>query len=90
MKENRTSNTSTANQRAFILTYLEQNGSATTLDFRNAGIMAPAPRIKELREQGHIITTFFETVTDHVGVKHGKVARYLLQGGEKWTHNLLT
>ena len=83
MKDNRTQGLSTANQRAYILSYLEQNGSATTLDFRNAGIMAPAPRIKELREEGHIITTFFETVTDHVGVKHGKVARYFLQEGEK-------
>lgn len=80
-KENRTSNTSTANQRAFILTYLEQN-SATTLDFRNAGIMAPAARIKELREAGYKITKILEYQFDHVGVKHGRVARYFLQRGE--------
>lgn len=81
-KENRTSNTSTANQRAFILTYLEQNNSATTLDLRNNGIMAPAARIKELKKAGCKIGKTLEDQFDHVGVKHGRVARYFLQGGE--------
>ena len=75
-------NTSTANQRAFILTYLGQNHSATTLDFRNVGIMAPAARIKELKEAGYKITKVLEYQYDHVGVKHGRVARYFLQRGE--------
>lgn len=80
-KENRTSFTSTANQRAFILTYLERNNSATTLDFRNNGIMAPAARIKELKEAGYKIGRILEDQLDHVGVKHGRVARYFLLGG---------
>jgi len=80
-KENRTNNiTSTANQRAFILAHLEVNNSATTLDFRNAGIMAPAARIKELKEAGYNISKTLEDQFDHVGVKHGRVARYFLQG----------
>ena len=81
IKENRTNHTtSAANQRAFILTYLEQNGSATTLDFRNHGIMAPAARIIELKEKGYKISKTLEDQNDHTGVKHGRVARYFLQG----------
>jgi len=80
-KENHTSkDTSAANQRAFILAYLAQNNSATTLDLRDAGIMAPAARIKELKEAGYEISKLLENQFDHVGVKHGRVARYFLQG----------
>lgn len=81
-KENRTSrDTSSANQRAFILAHLEKHYSATTIDFRNMGIMAPAPRIKELRDAGHKIGKILEDVIDHTGVKHGRVARYFLMVG---------
>ena len=73
-------NTSTTNQRTFILTYLREHGSATTIDFRNIGIMAPAPRILELRKRGYDIPAILETVIDHAGVKHVNVARYFLQG----------
>jgi hypothetical protein len=80
MKENRTY-TSTANQRSSILTHLNEKGSATTQEFRNVGIMSPAPRIKELRELGHKIKTTFESVIDQAGIEHSKVARYSIQGG---------
>lgn len=81
MKDNLTSkNNSTACQRALILTYLQEHGSATTTDFRNMGIMSPAPRIMELKRQGYNIEKVLEAVIDHVGVKHGNVARYFLQG----------
>lgn len=81
-KENRTSTRSTANQRSFILTYLIKNGSGTTIDFRSAGIMSPAPRIMELKKSGHNIISNLETVTDEVGVRHLNVARYILKGGD--------
>ena len=80
-KENRTKGNSAANQRDFILSYLKKNGSGTTQDFRDAGIMSPAPRIMELRRLGYKIRKELEVVTDHVGVTHGHVARYFLQGG---------
>ncbi len=72
--------TDTANQRTFVLNYLNEHGSGTTFDFRNLGIMAPAPRIKELKEKGYLIETILEDVLDHIGVSHRKVARYFLRG----------
>jgi uncharacterized protein YccT (UPF0319 family) len=40
--------------------------------------MAPAPRIKELREAGHAIKTHRITVTDEHGRTHHGVALYYL------------
>lgn len=81
IRNNRPSNdTSAANQRNFILNYLREHGSATTIDFRNMGIMAPAPRILELKARGYDIPSIPETVIDHAGVKHVNVARYILKG----------
>jgi hypothetical protein len=75
--------TSAATQRAFIHHYLLNNDSATTQDFRNVGVYSPAPRIKELRDQGINIKTAFVSVVDHAGVQHHGVARYFLKGGDK-------
>jgi hypothetical protein len=71
----------TANQRQFILTHLKDNDSATTQDFRDLGIYAPAPRVKELRELGINIKTSLERVIDHAGIEHERVARYYLSEG---------
>jgi len=70
--------TSTANQRQFILTYLQEHGNANTHEFRDMGLMSPAQRISELKKQGYDIRKSMEVSVDHVGVKHGNVARYYL------------
>jgi hypothetical protein len=49
-----------------------------TLELRELGHMAPAPRIKELRDKGFVIVTSFESVTDELGKLHRRVARYTL------------
>lgn len=77
-KESRTKGTSTATQRAYILNYLIQNNSASTIELRDGGIMSPAPRIKELKERGFKIKKVSENQADHVGLKHRGVARYFI------------
>lgn len=76
-----TTNTSNSAQRQAILDLLTQNGSMTTLDFRDSGVFTPAPRISELRKQGWDIKTVRTTAIDHAGIKHLRVARYSLVGG---------
>jgi hypothetical protein len=70
--------TNAQTQRDFILRHLAKQPSLTTTDFRDAGIMMPNARIWELRQAGWNIETTLETVYDHAGVKHGRVARYRL------------
>jgi hypothetical protein len=71
-------NTSNAQaQRDYILRTLAR-GSITTQQLRDAGVMHPAGRIKELRQGSWNILTTMESVYDHVGIKHGRVARYHL------------
>ena len=68
--------TSATNQRAIILQALF-TGPKTTVELREScGIMAPAVRIKELREMGHAIHTFRISVETR-GIKHINVARYV-------------
>lgn len=78
--------TSTRAQRKRLLEALKILGAANTLYARDRlNIMAPAPRIKELREQGHHIHTDRITITDRNGFVHHNVARYVLiklAGGE--------
>ncbi|MEJ1413702.1 MAG: helix-turn-helix domain-containing protein [Candidatus Sedimenticola sp. (ex Thyasira tokunagai)] len=70
---------STANQCLRILRYLQKNCCLTTITAREKmGIMAPAPRIQELREQGYIIITNRLTLTDALGVHHPRSAEYVL------------
>lgn len=49
--------TTRTSQRVAILKHLKLYGSLSTLQAHQAGIMAPAVRIKELREAGHQIQT---------------------------------
>jgi hypothetical protein len=49
-----------------------------TLELRELGHMAPAPRIKELRYKGFVIVTSFESVTDEFGKLHRRVAGFTL------------
>ncbi len=72
---------SSATQRAQILSYLIENGSATTLEIRDVlHIMSPAPRILELRAQGHKIETYRDNGTTPDKKVH-RIARYVLLSG---------
>jgi Helix-turn-helix domain len=68
--------TTAPNQRAIILEALA-SGPKTTVQLRdNFNIMAPAVRIKELRELGHVILTRRVQV-ETSGVRHINVAQYV-------------
>jgi hypothetical protein len=72
-------NTSANAQRKRLLEALQKLGAVTTVYARDRlNIMAPAPRIKELREQGHKIHTDRINIIDSNGCAHGNVARYVL------------
>ena len=72
--------TSASAQRVRLLERL-QLGPVSTFDARfDMNIMTPAPRIKELREQGHPILTDRQTLTDPLGFEHEGVAVYYLSG----------
>jgi len=64
-------------QRARIMCLLKKFQSRTTLDFRAAGILHPAGRIRELRLKGVNIATYWSNETDNNSVYH-RVARYFL------------
>lgn len=71
--------TSTAAQRKRLMDYLIHNGAVNTMYARDRlNIMAPAPRIKELRDQGHVIHTARLTINDRDGRSHPRVALYTL------------
>lgn len=73
-------NTSADNQQAIILMAL-RDGPKTTIELRHDfGVMMPAARMKELREQGYKIDTVRITCLTPDGIKHGKVAKYVLRG----------
>jgi hypothetical protein len=70
--------TSTRSSYIRIL-YALQIAPQTTVEFRELwGVMSPAQRIAELRQQGHVIikTPVYAYTAD--GVKHDKVAKYVL------------
>lgn len=70
--------TSASAQRARLLNRL-QAGPIDTITARDElNIMAPAPRIKELRELGFAIKTHRVTRVDEQGRKHRGVALYYL------------
>jgi hypothetical protein len=71
--------TSNEHQRDAIIRALFRE-SRNTFEFREMGITAAAPRIKELRDAGWDIRTSRETATDTAGVKHHGIARYSLHG----------
>lgn len=71
---------SATSQRVRLLERL-QLGPVSTFDARyELNIMAPAPRVKELREQGHPIQTDLQTLTDPLGFEHDRVAVYYISG----------
>ena len=70
--------TSTSNARAIIIQAL-RDGPQTTIDLRERwGIMAPAPRILELKLRGFNIITVPVSAFTSDGVQHRGVARYIL------------
>lgn len=72
--------TSAQNQRNIVLMALRESPK-TTIELRdNFGVMMPAARIKELREQGCKIDTVRLTCYTADGIKHRKVAKYVLRG----------
>ncbi len=77
--KNKLSNKS-EHQRARLLAYLYANNSISTIEARSIlDILAPAPRIKELREVGHKIVTHWSIENTPLGTH--KVARYVLLVG---------
>lgn len=76
--QSRINDTSAEAQRTRLLNrlYVEPIDTITARDELN--IMAPAPRIKELRERGHPINTHRITRTDEHGRQHRGVALYYL------------
>lgn len=70
--------TSAQTQRIQIIALLKEHQSMNTPEFRERGIMAPAPRIFELKAQGYDIRKVTETYTDNTGKTHRGVARYYL------------
>lgn len=57
-----------------------RTGEKSTLDFRRAGVMAPAARIKELNDQhgAYIPTIALRDLWDSEGFRHPRVAVYEL------------
>jgi len=70
--------TSTSAQRVRLLDALIANSVTTYQAREKLNIAAPAPRVKELREQGHDILTVFQTLPDGAGRLHPRSARYVL------------
>lgn len=73
--------TSRSAQRARLLARLQAGPIDTIAARSELNVMAPAPRIKELREAGHAIKTHRITVTDDQGRAHQGVALYHLSVG---------
>lgn len=72
---------SRAMQRLALLRWLQERQQITTLQARNdLGIMHPAGRVKELRESGCDIATYWQWDTDTTGKRH-KQALYVLLAG---------
>jgi Helix-turn-helix domain len=70
--------TSSANGRAIVIQAL-RICPQTTVQLRDVwGVMAPAPRVLELREAGNVIHTHRVKATTGDGVNHHGVARYVL------------
>lgn len=70
--------TSAANQRNIILNALK-GSPKTTIELRHDyGVMMPAARIKELREEGHRIDTVRKSCFTDDGIRHNGVAQYVL------------
>lgn len=74
---------SNAAQRKLILDYMREHNRLSTLQSREVlGVMAPAPRIFELRKQGFEIRTDWEWQVDCTGARHLQGVYTLLGGGD--------
>lgn len=72
-------------QRLKILKHIQEGKHLTTLYARETlGIMHPAMRVKELRQDGFNIVTHWWTEIDITGTRH-RIASYFLKVGEKET-----
>lgn len=69
--------TATKAQQARVLALLRET-PCSTAELRKHGIFCPAPRVLELRAQGHVILTARETYTDENGYHHRNAGRYVL------------
>lgn len=66
-------------QRQRLLAALIEYGSITTYEAREQlNVVMPAARIMELKKQGHVIYTKYETLPDGAGRLHPRSARYIL------------
>ncbi|WP_230622613.1 helix-turn-helix domain-containing protein [Aggregatibacter sp. Marseille-P9115] len=70
------STTSTGEQRRFTIERLKERPHSTN-ELRQMGVYSPPARIKELRNQGYLIDTFFRDETDNTGLIH-RVGVYVL------------
>ncbi len=77
-KKTHSDDTSTCAQRARLLDRLHLGPVDTITARSELNVMAPAPRIKELRDAGHPIYTHRITRTDDQGRTHRSVALYYL------------
>ena len=75
--------TSTESQRSLLLDHLKK-GPLTTIQARDElGVMSPAPRVMELRRQGHNIITLWTETVDRTGTKHREGQYVLLTEEER-------
>ena len=72
--------TSAQNQRNIVLIALRESHK-TTIELRDDfGVMMPAARIRELRQKGYKINELRLTCFTADGIKHSKVAKYVMCG----------
>ncbi|MDN3211362.1 helix-turn-helix domain-containing protein [Haemophilus sp. SZY H57] len=74
------STTSTGEQRRFTIERLRERPHSTN-ELRQMGIYYPPARIKELRDKGFHIDTFYRKETDSSGLAH-RVGVYVLHQNE--------
>ena len=75
-------NTSSLSQQEALLSYFHDHGPLRTLYAREElGVMHPAARVLELRQQGHKIVTHWTTTIDKAGTKHREAKYVLMVGG---------
>lgn len=70
------STTSAGEQRRFTIERLRERPHSTN-ELRQMGVYSPPARVKELRNQGYLIDTFFRDETDNTSLTH-RVGVYVL------------
>lgn len=78
-KKSQTYSNAKPSQRARILKAFEANPKLSTFAFRKMGIVSPAPRIGELREQHYEIDTQWTNEPDENGIIH-RIGLYVYHG----------